>query len=108
MNLKCQNCGHIFENVKHNFCSECGLNRNSNNNDNNLKKYDVNHNLKISIFKIRNRITENHDKIHLKFNQIDLTGITNLKNNLYNFLFFIKRYFIINFLLLLKTYCLSI
>ena len=83
MALKCPNCGHIFENIKYNFCSECGLNQNSNNNDNNLKKYVVNHNSKISIFKIKNKITESHDKIHLKFNQIDLTGITNLKNNLY-------------------------
>ncbi len=82
MTLKCQNCGHIFESIKYNFCSECGLNQNSNYNDNNLKKYVVNHNSKISIFKIRNKIAESNDKIHLKFNQIDLTGITNLKYNL--------------------------
>src|SRR4051812_41817841 len=85
MTLKCQNCGHIFESIKYNFCSECGLNQNNSNNDNNdnnLKKNVVNHNSLIHIFKIRNKIVESHDKFHLKFTHIDLTGINNLKYNL--------------------------
>jgi len=85
MTLKCQNCGYVFVGTEYNFCSECGLEINRKIDDNNLAEQEKDKGkLKTSIFKIKNKITQRHERTHFKsINKPESLGFTNLKCNIY-------------------------